>query len=46
MEVVGEKEKPSVSSLCVRLEINVPKWDFNGVSVYFSEMQKYSGFMW
>lgn len=31
MEVVGEKEKPSVSSLHVKLEINAPKWHFNGV---------------
>lgn len=29
MEVVGEKEKSRVSSLYVKLEINVPKLHFN-----------------
>lgn len=35
MELVGEKEKHGVSSLCVKLEINVPKWHFNGFFCVF-----------
>lgn len=35
VELVGEKEKHPVSSSYVKLEINVPKWHFNGVFCVF-----------